>query len=57
MDNVNQKLADISSEMLEEKINDEYSDFIQSKLHEFYTEQELAAQSYDNDVEFYGEVV
>jgi len=56
MDKINLKLADLADEMLEEKINDEYSDFIQSKLHEFYT-QELAAQSYDNDVEFYGEVV
>lgn len=56
MDKINLKLADLAAEMLEEKIADEYSDFIQSKLHEFYI-QDLAAQSYDNDAEFYGEVV
>ena len=56
MNKVNLKLADLADEMVEEKINAEYSDFIQSKLHEFYT-QELAAHSYDNDAEFYSEVV
>lgn len=53
---VNQKLRDIADEILEEKIDQEYSDFIQSKLHEFYM-QELAAQSFDNDAIFYGENV
>lgn len=53
---VNQKLRDIADEIIEQKHAEEYSDFIQSKLQEFY-EQELAAQSYDNDAEFYGEVM
>jgi vacuolar-type H+-ATPase catalytic subunit A/Vma1 len=56
MESVNQKLRDISDEILEEKNDQEYSDFIQSKLHEFYM-QELTAQCYDNDAEFYGEVI
>lgn len=56
MDKINQKLADLADEMLQEKIDAEYSDFIQSKLHEFYM-QEMAAQSYDNDAIFYGEVM
>ena len=56
MDKINLKPADLATEMMEEKIADVYSDFIQGKLHEFYM-QDLAAQSYDNDAEFYGEVV
>lgn len=56
MESVNQKLRDIADEILEEEKEQEYSDFIQSKLHEFYM-HELAAQSYDADAEFYGEVM
>lgn len=56
MNSVNQRLRDIADEIMEQEQVVEYSDFIQSKLQEFY-EQELAAQSYDNDAEFYGEVV
>lgn len=56
MKNLNQKLHDIADEILEQEQAQEYSDFVQSKLAEFYM-QEMAAQSYDSDSIFYGEVV
>lgn len=56
MDKINQELADLGEELIEEKINDEYSYFIQSKLYEFYI-QDFASRSYDNDAAFYGEMI
>lgn len=53
---INVKLAELAQEIIDEETDKIYSDFIQTKLNEFYL-QDYAANSHDNDSEFYGEVV
>jgi len=50
---VNQYLTDISENIVQDQIDIEYDDYIQS-MEYLYAQNELAALSYDADAEFYG---
>lgn len=53
---INMKLADLAQEIIDDENDQVYSEFIQAKLSEFYMQQ-YAADSYDADSQFYGEVM
>ena len=53
---INMKLNEMAQEIIDEENEDVYSEYIQMKLSDFYLQQS-SANSYDDDCQFYGEVM